>query len=291
VWPNRSLAPDGRLLAVAGQNLEVVLYEVATGHEVRRWRASHTGWVNDLSFAPDGSLMTANDDGRVVTWDATTGSEIRELRVRPEATSGDSYVGAPTKVTASPDGTRIAVASFVVDHPPQRVAAYDVATGERLFDVDGDLFNTTIAWSPDGSTVATGGWQSGRVSLLDAESGAQTLEPAQAAAGFVLSLGFAWDGGLLVTGGTDGTVRLFDTHTLRPVGAELPAPIENEGVFAFVQPSGGLIAVQSAGRILSWDLDPKRWAAQACSVANRQLTESEWRAFLPDRPFAPSCSP
>ena len=63
------------------------------------------------------------------------------------------------------------------------------------------------------------------------------------------------------------------------------------GVFAFVQPSGGVVAVQAAGRILRWDLDPKRWAAQACSVANRQLTDSEWRAFLPDRPYAPSCGP
>ena len=140
-------------------------------------------------------------------------------------------------------------------------------------------------------TAASPRRRSAQASLLDANSGAQSLEPAQAAAGFVLSLGFAWDGGLLVTGGTDGTVRLFDTNTLKPVGAELPAPIENQGVFAFVQPSGGVVAVQAAGRILRWDLDPKRWAAQACSVANRQLTDSEWRAFLPDRPYAPSCGP
>jgi len=126
------------------------------------------------------------------------------------------------------------------------------------------------------------------LALLDAATGAQSLEPAQASAGFVLSVDFGWDGRLAVTGGTDGTVRLFDTTTLKQVGANLQAS-GNEWVYGFVRGSDELLAVQPIGKVWRWDLDPLRWAAQACSVANRQLTQSEWRAFLPDRPYAPSC--
>jgi WD40 repeat protein/class 3 adenylate cyclase len=283
-----AFSPDGTMLAIGGQNVDAVVFDVASGRELRRWHASRLAWVNDLSFAPDGTLLTANDDGRVVTWDAADGSIIRELRINPEATDQPSYAGAPTRVRASPDGTRIAVSYFIAGQSPTRVAAFDLATGKKLFDVEGDLFSNTIGWSPDGSQIATGGWQSGRLALLDAATGTRTLEPAPASAGFVISVDFAWDGRLVVTGGTDGTVRLFDTTTLKQVGANLPAT-SNEWVYGFVRPGDELVAVQPIGKLWSWDLDPARWAAQACSVADRQLTESEWRAFLPDRPFAPSC--
>jgi hypothetical protein len=31
-----------------------------------------------------------------------------------------------------------------------------------------------------------------------------------------------------------------------------------------------------------WDLDPDHWAAAACRVAGRNLTEQEWTAYLGD---------
>jgi WD40 repeat protein/class 3 adenylate cyclase len=284
-------SPDGSLLAVGGWNVEAVVYEVASGHEIRRWQASHIGWVNDLAFAPDGRLLTANDDGRVVTWDARSGSQTGELQVMAEAPDADSYVGAPIRVRASRDGARLAV---VTSHRepghqlPNRLAAYDVASGQSAFEIDGDLQTTTIAWAPDGSTIAMGGYQTGELSLVDSVTGARKLEPAKANAGWVLSLDFAWGGQLVVAGGTDGMVRLFDVATLRQVGANLPAK-DNEWVFGVVRPTDQLIAIGGDPRVWRWDLDPVRWAAQACAVANRQLTESEWKAFLPDRPYAASC--
>lgn len=284
-----AFSPDGSLVAVAGQNVDLVVYDVASGQELQRWQASRLGWVNDVSFAPDGTLLTANDDGRVVRWDARSGSELAELRVMDEATGPDSYVGAPTRVRASPDGSRLAVVTFhIKPDGPNRLAVYEGLTGQPTFEIDGDLGTTTIAWSPDGASIAMGGWQNGELSLVDSHTGIRALEPARANAGFVLTLDFAWNGQLVVTSGTDGTVRLFDVATLRQVGANLPAT-DNVEVWAFVRPTDELIAVGGSLRVWHWDLDPLRWAAQACAVANRQLTESEWKAFLPDRPYAPSC--
>jgi WD40 repeat protein len=283
-----AFSPDGSLLAVGGQNVEAVVYDVASGQELRRWQASHIGWVNDLSFAPDGSLQTASDDGRVVTWDARSGSQTGELKVMDEAPAADSWVGAPIKVRASPDSGRLAVVTNHTGNLPNRVAVYDIASGLSSFEIDGDLANTTIAWAPDGSAIALGGYQTGELSLVNSGTGARTLEPAKANAGWVLSLDYAWGGQLVVAGGTDGTVRLFDVATLRQVGANLPAK-DNDWVFGVVRPTDQLIAIGGGPRVWRWDLDPVRWAAQACAVANRQLTESEWTAFLPERPYAPSC--
>ena len=65
--------------------------------------------------------------------------------------------------------------------------------------------------------------------------------------------------------------------------------IDNVWVAAHVLPEDRLLALTQVGDAFVWDLDPDRWSEQACDVANRRLTRSEWRAFLPDRPYEPAC--
>jgi hypothetical protein len=44
------------------------------------------------------------------------------------------------------------------------------------------------------------------------------------------------------------------------------------------------------GTVVSWDLEPPSWVARACQLAGRDLTESEWRQYLPDRPYRRTCA-
>jgi hypothetical protein len=44
------------------------------------------------------------------------------------------------------------------------------------------------------------------------------------------------------------------------------------------------------GPRIVWDVDPESWAARACAIAGRTLTEEEWHQFLPDRPYEPACA-
>ena len=90
--PVRAVAfsPDGRLLASAsgqwGSNDpgEVIVWDVASGTENFRWKAS-TGPVTDLAFSSDGRLLAAGtgswtqDDNTVKVWDVTSGRELRPL--------------------------------------------------------------------------------------------------------------------------------------------------------------------------------------------------------------------
>ncbi len=188
----------------------------------------------------------------------------------------------------SPDGARLAVA-IVHRGSPMEVAVLDVESGERLWTRPGDENMTIPAWSPDSRTLALGGWQNGALTVRDATTGRRLKEPVNANAGFVMTVAFTPDGSTIVTSGTDGTVRLWDADTLKQIGSNLPH-VDNEATVAMVVNGDQLLAVSAVGKLYRWDLDAGRWADQACLVANRTLTRSEWRSFLPGLPYDPACA-
>ena len=243
-----------------------------------------------MSFAPDGSVVTSGDDGRVVLWDPSSHRPRREYRFSTSWPIWSQWTGLPLRAVVSPDGLRLAVRDRQRrradgdGHDPR-----DPSSGERLWTRPGDEDVTIPAWSPDSRTLALGGWQNGALTLRDATTGRRLIEPVNANAGFVLSVAFTPDGSTIVTGGTDGTVRLWDSATMKQIGSNLPHD-ENLGTVAMVV-NDQLLVVSSGGKLYRWDLDPRRWADQACLVANRTLTRSEWRSFLPDLPYDPACAP
>src|SRR5262249_46088402 len=63
-----ALTPDGKLLATAGPDHAVVLFELATGQEVRRLKG-HKGPVTALAFAPDSqALVSGSQDTTLLLW-------------------------------------------------------------------------------------------------------------------------------------------------------------------------------------------------------------------------------
>jgi WD40 repeat protein len=63
-------APGGKLLASAGTDLRIKLWEIPEGREVRT--LVRTG-VNALSFSPDGHQLVTSGTGDVCLWDVATG--------------------------------------------------------------------------------------------------------------------------------------------------------------------------------------------------------------------------
>ena len=108
----------------------------------------------------------------------------------------------------SPDGTRLAVASSI------GIWFYDTTTLQEI-----DLFTghtswvTSIAYSPDGGTLASGGgWEDNTIRLWDAVTG-EHKRTLTGHSWTVLSVAFSPDGKTLASGSGDQTVRLWDVAT------------------------------------------------------------------------------
>lgn len=130
-------------------------------------------------------------------------------------------------VAFSPDGTVLAVAERYGERPVVRL--WNVATRQRtgLLDTGGGV--RTLAFSHDGRTVATAGWDTG-IRLWDVASGRAV--GALGRPDRIRDVAFGPDGKTLAAVGDDGTVRLWDvadglafaTRTGRPAGAAAFSP-------------------------------------------------------------------
>ncbi len=88
-------SPDGKILATAGYDTKIGMWDVASG-ELLRSIEVHTGAVFDLAFSPDGTLLvSASADETAKVWRVSDGERLDTLH-QPE---GEQFA-----VTFSPDG-------------------------------------------------------------------------------------------------------------------------------------------------------------------------------------------
>ncbi len=218
-------SPDGSMLATIGDDGFLKVWDPATGAPIASFEGE--GIVLGVSFSGDGSLVAAAwpEVGVVRVLDPLTSREIRTIEV------GDVF---PGETALSPDGRSIAIGYGAIP----TVTVYDVASGEPRSELLGHRFGiTSIAWSPDGRRIATGGNDSS-VRIWDGRTGRSQLE-ILGNAGPVLSVDWSPDGERLLTGSSDGTARVWDVGEER--GQErisLSSQGTRSGVWAVFSPDG-----------------------------------------------------
>jgi len=111
----------------------------------------------------------------------------------------------------------------------------------------------SVAFSPDGKTLATG-TRNGTVQLWDAATGRLIGTPFIGGTGDVWSMAFSPDGNTLAIGGFDGMVRLWDVTIHQPDGAPITTHTSGIDAMAF-SPDGKTLATSSfGGTVRLWDV-------------------------------------
>jgi WD40 repeat protein/class 3 adenylate cyclase/energy-coupling factor transporter ATP-binding protein EcfA2 len=254
-------SPDGSMLASVGDDGFLKVWDAATGEPIASSQGG--GRVLGVSFSSDGSVVAAAwpDIGVVRMLDPLANRAIRQFEVR------DRF---PSETALSPDGRSIAVAFAATN----TVTVYDVASGEPRFELRGHRFSVnSIAWSPDGRRIATGGNESS-ARIWDGQTGRSQLE-LLGMEGPVISVDWSPDGERLLTGSSDGTARVWDVGGER--GQELislSSQGTRSGVWAVFSPDGD--------QVLTGDFDITAATIWDVSLAG----DAEW-ANLPTDPLVP----
>jgi RNA polymerase sigma factor (sigma-70 family) len=111
-----SVSPDGKLLATAGRDGNVRLWDVATGREVGVLAGERIN-LCCVAFSPDGRALAAGDEQAVRVWDVAR----RRVVWEQQQPRGQSYLAF------APDG-----ASLTAAGPDGGVRRRDAATGKPL---------------------------------------------------------------------------------------------------------------------------------------------------------------
>jgi WD40 repeat protein len=193
-----AFSPDGRTLALGCDDGSIRIWELPSGEE-RGVLEAHGGVVRSVSFGPDGRLVSSGQDRRVMLWDTKRCAPIRSL----------SRAGAnPVQLVAfSPDGRSIAVGE--VSGNPEEITLIDPETGDIRARLAGHHTGVNaIAFSPDGSTLATAGLDRS-IKLWDVAT-EKNLTTITREVGWVKALAFSPDSRWLAFAGTDKNLRIWD---------------------------------------------------------------------------------
>jgi WD40 repeat protein len=187
--------PDGRFVAVFGNDGSVLLYGTESGKLVRTF--DHGSFVRDAVFSPDGTLLvTTGDNALARVWDVATGRKNADLV---------GHAGAVIKAAFSPDGTRIATVSL---DGSGRIWS---STGALIAPLEGHQhFATDVAFSPDGTLLATASSdRTARVWTVDGEPVALLAGHSDGVTGVT----FSPDSRSVLTASDDGSARIWDPRT------------------------------------------------------------------------------
>lgn len=220
------------------------------------------GLIKWAALRPDGSRIVIARSNEALVWNVESKKVVTTLPgVDPWTRS----------VMFSPDGSAFATDTHTAD---PNVAVWSAETGVRIADIGHDPYGVNaVAFSPDGTRVATGG-PDDSAKVWDVATGDRVASLAGHRSG-VGSVAFSPDGSRIVTGGLDEKARIWDARTgslvttLKGFGANV-----YEVVFS---PDGSTLATASGNTAKVWD-------PRTGDLISSSNGKTDWVPFFGDSP-------
>jgi WD40 repeat protein len=286
-----SFSPDGNTLV--------------TGHPLRFWDASNPSRPRELDgsrmvedagtvvYAPDGSILAdAEPAGALRLWEVSDPRNPRPLAALPGSGAGHSAYAAGVPIAFA--GARPLLATLREDS--RAVHLWDISRPDRpvrtgVIPVRKALASSLTS-SPDGLTLFLGD-SAGTVTTWDIAEPhrVRRLGASQRLSGEVTHLAVHPTRDLLAGVDEHGAVRLWDVSdpsALRET-ALLVAGGSGQATGLAFSPDGGLLALSTYTGTLLWQANADAILQRLCAEST-PLTETEWKQYLPDRPYDPPCA-
>ena len=186
---------DGAQALSGGREKVIKLWSLKDGKKLAEFEG-HTGGINAVAFLPDGSAVSAAEDGDLRFWN------INDRRCTDIVRA---HAGAVKSLAVTPDGK-----TLVTTGADGAIKIWSIADSAGIVTIaahEGQV--STLTFSPDGKSLISGGmdhkiklWRDGK--MVREYTGHQ---------GFVRALAFAPDGKTFVSASWDETVRVWDVET------------------------------------------------------------------------------
>ncbi len=235
-----AFSPDGKLLATAEAEGTILLWDPVSGKAIDQLKGASSA-CRSLFFSPDGNVLASvHKDGVVRLWDKKNRRELRRFKPRVPPSEFDAAAfspdgkilavqwgraGRPIEFYRTTTGERLRQSCLgypsygVLAFSPQgkllagtdifELCLWDTTTGETIHRIEHPRHPLCLAYSPDGSLLASG---NENIHLWRVATGKE-IRPGGADDVEITSAAFTPDGRLLATGGSGKFLHLWDANT------------------------------------------------------------------------------
>ncbi|MCZ4553331.1 nSTAND1 domain-containing NTPase [Gordonia rubripertincta] len=239
--------------------------------------------------------VDVNEDSQIAV---TGGLESNRLPVidvsdlsAPEVVSNIEVGEGVTWASLSPEGTSVALAT-----PGGSVLLYDLTDPTRprqLMTIN--VFDTAalaVRFRPDGAALlVTSSTKELATVDITRRDNPEITARLSGPVGQIYSGAYSSDGDTIVVGGGAGEIWTWDVSDERRPDLLMVLRAFGGKVFdvRFADDDRTVLAAGDGGAVMSWTVDTDLMLARACEAAGDQITEAEWRQYLPTSPYGPPC--